>query len=1159
MDIRKIMDKRSVQQKKGLLTDAEIQKLVTEWQDERGEEDLDQATIDREVKTMEEKLNKYNVPPLGEVPTQREDGSFRILVCQMGGCSGREVRELKIAATERLINKYEVNLSAFMELNYNWATVASSANLASWFRHEEREVRSVAAHNQHETTTRHQPGGTGMVCRYEFLQYARKPSNDFRGLGRWCSWPIYCNPTHSTRVVVAYRTGSGKSKGLRTIYQQQIRYMQLHNITGTPQQLFDKDLLHQCKLWRKSGERIILLLDANEHVLTGKFNRQISRTGLDLEEFTHKCWGAHQPYTHINGSIPIDGGYKSPEIEVLNVCMLPFLDSPGDHRAFIIDISTRSLLGEFRYKVCRPISRRLITSQQRSVDEYNRIVKEQFDRHRIVIRLDAVDKMTRYCGFPAPNFLRAMIIKLYRQMTEIRIHAEKKCRKILRPDSDYSPTVQMWYDRIHAYLQLIRLKEGKAKNAGNVIRFAMRTSIQTPDKLTMEELKDGLRYCRIRKAELRNQAKGLRKVHLRDCLIDAQTKKQHDRVRDIKQKINREESKRMWYLIKRTVKDPHSPSVLKVQRVLDGETKEYFIQEDVENAIQRECEIRFSLAHSAPIMSTLLGDRLRYLGDEELARSIITGTFDIPTDLDPATKLILKEIGKMGLKIMNGEGNEIIITPGEFTLFWKRVGEFTSSSSSGVHYGHYKAAIQDQMSTKVLALQLTVIARSGVPPDSWSVGLQVMLEKIAGVCLVEKLRAIQLYEADFNCFNYFIFGRAAMDSLTKNDYLPEELFSQKGSTAEDAKFDKTLMADLSRQARHPMTVVSADAAYCYDRVNHIIMSLVWLVLTGNTPAIVATLICLQTMKFFQRTGFGESKTFFGGPRHEPYMMGLGQGNRAAPPSWLQLSAVMVNVYKQLGLGTDLHDPITDERIHSMGAMYVDDLDMYTWKDEITDPFELMLQAQQEVTQWSLLLNATGGALKPEKCFWYLLDYTCYEGEWSYAMHSDFELLVTNPDGSRSSIKQEEVATSKKTLGIYDAPSGGSQGHLEYIHGKLTTWITRMKNGHLPAHMAWIAYKLQLWPGLRYGLGTMTNDIEATDAIFDKDDYDIMPILGVARTVKRELRKLHTTFGGFGLFHLPTEQLICRLNLLLQHYHTSTALSKKLDASFRFLQLQLGTP
>ncbi len=117
----------------------------------------------------------------------------------------------------------------------------------------------------------------------------------------------------------------------------------------------------------------------------------------------------------------------------------------------------------------------------------------------------------------------------------------------------------------------------------------------------------------------------------------------------------------------------------------------------------------------------------------------------------------------------------------------------------------------------------------------------------------------------------------------------------------------------------------------------------------------------------------------------------------------------------------------------------------------------------------------------------------------------------------------------------------------------------MQNGHLPNHMAWTAYKLQLWPGLGYGLGTMTSNLEATESIFNKADFEMMPIFGVARTVKQELRKLHTTFGGFGLFHLPTEQLICRLNMLLQHYHTSTALSKKMDASFKYLQLQLVTP
>jgi hypothetical protein len=81
-----------------------------------------------------------------------------------------------------------------------------------------------------------------------------------------------------------------------------------------------------------------------------------------------------------------------------------------------------------------------------------------------------------------------------------------------------------------------------------------------------------------------------------------------------------------------------------------------------------------------------------------------------------------------------------------------------------------------------------------------------------------------------------------MQNLTDSRYISKELFSQKGSTAEDAKFDKTLMADLSRQARQPMAIISADAAYCYDRVDHVIMSLVWLVLTRED--VVAELILM---------------------------------------------------------------------------------------------------------------------------------------------------------------------------------------------------------------------------------------------------------------------------------------------------------------------------
>jgi hypothetical protein len=193
----------------------------------------------------------------------------------------------------------------------------------------------------------------------------------------------------------------------------------------------------------------------------------------------------------------------------------------------------------------------------------------------------------------------------------------KEMQKTLRLNGDFSPTIKMWYNRIHTYLQLIRMKEGKTNNTAKILCFARRQHINNPKGLTMEELKDGLQCVRICQADLRKQAKRIQKTHLRDCLVDVLEKKQKKRTTAIKQKINREESKRMWYVIKQTVKDPQSPSVLKVQQVINGEPHEYEVQEDIENAIQQECEIRFLLAHSAPIMTTLLQERLQNLSDKK--------------------------------------------------------------------------------------------------------------------------------------------------------------------------------------------------------------------------------------------------------------------------------------------------------------------------------------------------------------------------------------------------------------------------------------------------------------------------------------------------------------------------------------------------------------
>jgi hypothetical protein len=235
----------------------------------------------------------------------------------------------------------------------------------------------------------------------------------------------------------------------------------------------------------------------NDHPLRNKLYTKLKEQNTKLEEFTHKWWGPKVPYTHHSGKSPIEGGYKTPEVKIVNLSMLTFAESPGDHRSFILDVSTRSLLGVYRYKVCRPVSRCLVTLQELSVKRYNEIIRDQFEIHRIEERLNAVDNMTKYCRYPLPRWLRSMIIKLYKQMTEIRVHAEKNCRKILCPEDNKSPTIQMWYDRIHTYLQLIRMKEGKTNNTGNVLRFARQQHIGKPEELTMEELQGGLKIVRI--------------------------------------------------------------------------------------------------------------------------------------------------------------------------------------------------------------------------------------------------------------------------------------------------------------------------------------------------------------------------------------------------------------------------------------------------------------------------------------------------------------------------------------------------------------------------------------------------------------------------------------------------------------------------------------
>ena len=65
-----------------------------------------------------------------------------------------------------------------------------------------------------------------------------------------------------------------------------------------------------------------------------------------------------------------------------------------------------------------------------------------------------------------------------------------------------------------------------------------------------------------------------------------------------------------------------------------------------------------------------------------------------------------------------------------------------------------------------------------------------ILEKIPGNCLVTKLRAILLMEADFNANNKIIFGERMMEVVRRYGLMEDEVFSKRGRTAEDGALSK---------------------------------------------------------------------------------------------------------------------------------------------------------------------------------------------------------------------------------------------------------------------------------------------------------------------------------------------------------------------------------
>jgi hypothetical protein len=171
-----------------------------------------------------------------------------------------------------------------------------------------------------------------------------------------------------------------------------------------------------------------------------------------------------------------------------------------------------------------------------------------------------------------------------------------------------------------------------------------------------------------------------------------------------------------------------------------------------DNLIKRNVE-QFSHAGDTPFGYTELGKDFGHTRDSQMAQDIYDGTLEHDALSDEAIYAIVAQLRKHPAidKIIKP-----VVSPEDFKSALKYVPEKTVSSFSvrGVH--HYKARAEGSddgladIQVEVHASMMTVPLDAGFCPEYWKQAVDVMLEKVPGIPRSDKLRIIQLLEADIN-------------------------------------------------------------------------------------------------------------------------------------------------------------------------------------------------------------------------------------------------------------------------------------------------------------------------------------------------------------------------------------------------------------------------
>jgi hypothetical protein len=387
------------------------------------------------------------------------------------------------------------------------------------------------------------------------------------------------------------------------------------------------------------------------------------------------------------------------------------------------------------------------------------------------------------------------------------------------------------------------------------------------------------------------------------------------------------------------------------------------------------------------------------------------------------------------------------ITVQEFRDSYRVAKEKTSSSPSGRHIGHYKAALEDTVLVPLHATMMSIPFQVGIVPDRWQKVTDIMLKKTEGDSRCHRLRIIALFESDLNHAKCILIGRRLSHFIEDKQMLTEVQFgSRPGKRCISAVLKKVLQHDHIWLLRQTAAFIENDATGCYERlVNNLILMVLKKLGIPQTVTQCLGLLWDNTIHLIKTIYSTSDITYTSTPDTPLYRPG--QGSMCGPIFWILCYWLIISSLDPTITSTQYISACKSIITEITGVSFVDDTGLgvtstfdriymktteENYREEITQVVQHLTRLAQH---WERLLFTMGGAINIQKSFWYLIawNWGTSQPKMATITHNPITLSLTSGyDTTLEQLPRIEPTQAFRTLGVYISASGCQKKQMEVL-------------------------------------------------------------------------------------------------------------------------------